>query len=256
MSKRSIIVPMHGGPVRRAAAAPAHLDYGGGPLLTSVQVQTIFWGSAWQQLDGLITYLNQFFDSILTSSLLDALSEYSVPGRTISHGQRIGSSTITSVQPNGGSAPASDAKIQQAIEGWLRSGSIPQANSNTLYFVYLPPNVSVVDPQGDVSCQTMCGYHWYIANTDPEVYYAVMPFPACSGCQGGLSTQDALTSISSHELCEAITDPHPPTGWYDNANGEIGDICAWQTGSVNGFTVQKEWSNAQGACVLAPSPQG
>jgi len=27
-------------------------------------------------------------------------------------------------------------------------------------------------------------------------------------------------------LCEAITDPIPGQGWYDDANGEIGDICA------------------------------
>jgi hypothetical protein len=40
---------------------------------------------------------------------------------------------------------------------------------------------------------------------------------------------DALTSTSSHELCEAITDPIPGQGWYDDANGEIGDICAWKS---------------------------
>jgi hypothetical protein len=69
---------------------------------------------------------------------------------------------------------------------------------------------------------------------------------------GGASELDSLTSIASHELCEAITDPHPWTGWNDDANGEIGDICAWQTGTINGFTVQKEWSNDQMACALAP----
>src|SRR5207302_9519594 len=34
-------------------------------------------------------------------------------------------------------------------------------------------------------------------------------------------------STTSHELCEAITDPVPGEGWYDDTNGEIGDICAW-----------------------------
>src|SRR6185312_10360249 len=46
------------------------------------------------------------------------------------------------------------------------------------------------------------------------------------GCAGGLALLDALTSTSSHELCEAITDPVPGDGWYDDQNGEIGDICA------------------------------
>jgi hypothetical protein len=43
------------------------------------------------------------------------------------------------------------------------------------------------------------------------------------------------------------------TGWNDSFNGEIDDICPWQTGPVNGFTVQKEWSNSPSACAVAPS---
>jgi hypothetical protein len=64
-----------------------------------------------------------------------------------------------------------------------------------------------------------------------------------------LTTVDALTSTASHELSEAITDPIPGQGWYDDANGEIGDICAWKTKKLNGYTVQMEWSNSAEACV-------
>ena len=59
----------------------------------------------------------------------------------------------------------------------------------------------------------------------------------------------ALTGTSSHELCEAITDPRPGESWYDDSNGEIGDICVGEAAQVAGFTVQKEWSNAKGSCV-------
>ena len=38
-------------------------------------------------------------------------------------------------------------------------------------------------------------------------------------------------------------------GWYDDANGEIGDICAWNFKQVSGFNVQLEWSNEQNRCV-------
>ena len=76
-----------------------------------------------------------------------------------------------------------------------------------------------------------------------------MPYPGCSGCAGGLALLDALTSTSSHELCEAITDPVPGQGWYDDQNGEIGDICAWQTRRLGDYTVQLERSNQQNACV-------
>jgi hypothetical protein len=77
---------------------------------------------------------------------------------------------------------------------------------------------------GAASCQAFCGYHSDISS---KTFYAVMPYPGCTGCTGELSAFDALTSTSSHELCEAITDPEPGLGWYDDTNGEIGDICAW-----------------------------
>jgi hypothetical protein len=66
---------------------------------------------------------------------------------------------------------------------------------------------------------------------------------------GGLTVLPALTSTSSHELCEAITDPIPGQGWYDDSNGEIGDICAWKTKQVGAYTVQLEWSNTAGNCI-------
>jgi len=62
---------------------------------------------------------------------------------------------------------------------------------------------------GSSSCTNFCGYH----NNIGQVYYAVMPFPGCSGCLGGLSVIDALTGTSSHELCEAITDPVQGKGY-------------------------------------------
>ena len=250
-------VPLHDVALAPPAASPKHLTYNNGHLLTSVRVYTIFWGAAWQQasLTPLITHINQFFDAILSSSLIDLLGEYSVAGQTIGHGSRIGTTTITNSEPGGGSLKVTDAQLQSAIQGWMASGTIPHATPNTLFFVYLPPNVTAVDPFGDQSCVQMCGYHWFIAGAQ-EVYYAIMPYPCPTGCVGALSVQDALTSTSSHELCEAITDPHPFTGWNDSVNGEIGDLCAWQTGTVNGFTVQKEWSNAQSACVLAPVATG
>lgn len=54
---------------------------------------------------------------------------------------------------------------------------------------------------------------------------------------------------SSHELCEAVTDLIPVQSWYDDANGEIGDICSWQTKQRGPWTVQLEWSNVQSRCV-------
>jgi hypothetical protein len=131
------------------------------------------------------------------------------------------------------------------LQHGIVAGRFPPSTANSLYFVFLPPGTQV-EHAGNKSCQAFCGYH---EATDENIFYAAMPFPGCAGCEGGLAIPDALTSISSHELCEAITDPIPGTGWYDDANGEIGDICAWKTKTLGGYLVQLEWSNSADACV-------
>jgi hypothetical protein len=245
--ERVCIVPLATPEVirRAAAAAPAaRLVYNNGPLLAQAQVFTLFWGVDWEQTSQspLIAQVNGFFDFVLTSSLMDELAEYSVPQYQIGHGKRIGTLTLTDTDVT---KSVDDSAIQRMIQQQLAAGKLPKSNANTLYFVFLPSGVTVTQG-GSASCQAFCGYHDAISN---EVFYAVMPFPDCSGCSSNLATFEALTSIASHELCEAITDPIPGQGWYDDANGEIGDICAWQTKKVGQYTVQKEWSNKVGSCV-------
>jgi len=240
------IVPLHRPEAQLVAPAAApQLLYRGGPLMGSVEVFSIFWGAGWQQppLAGILSQVNQFFDFVLTSSLMDQLSEYSAGGQTIGHGKRTGSITLASPAPG---VSVSDQAIQQLLQQEISSNSaFPQPSPNTLYFVFAPPGTSVMQ-SGASSCQQFCGYHDSIGS---QVFYAVMPFPDCTGCLGGLTQLDALTSTSSHELCEAITDPIPSQGWYDDANGEIGDICAWKTKKLGAFTVQLEWSNQAGKCI-------
>lgn len=237
------IVPLH--PAKAAAKTGApHLTYRNGPLLTAVEVLTIFWGQAWQQPANrnIADQMNAFFDYIVTSKLIDLLHEYSVAGRTIGHGKRIGTVNLTSSEPGNS---VEDAALQQFLTKEINSGTLPPATPNTLYFVFLPPGTQVVQG-GSASCKTFCGYH---DATPGGIFYAVMPYPGCPGCTGGLAPLDALTSTSSHELCEAITDPIPGLGWYDDSYGEIGDICAWKTRILDGHTIQLEWSNAADACV-------
>jgi hypothetical protein len=235
------IVPVHPEEEALAAPATAHLTYRGGALLNAVAVVTVFWGSWWQTQQSLIEQINAFFDAILQSPFMETFREYSFPGKTMEPGERTGTATITTSDPG----PAVSNPVIQAFLLTTIGAELPVATSDTLYMVYLPPGTSVSTGSGS-SCTTFCGYHDAI---DESIFYGVLPYPDCSGCLGGLRPFDALTQISSHELAEAITDPVPGTGWYDDANGEIGDICAWQTESIAGYTVQKEWSNVKGACV-------
>jgi hypothetical protein len=227
-----------------APAAPA-LTYRGGHLLAAVKVFTIYWGAAWQQQTNadLATKLNTFFQFILVSPLIDQLTEYNVDGQAIGHGSFIGTKTVTTADPP---QSVSDAAIQHFLQSLIMNDTaLPQPDANTLYFLYLPPSVVAVQGGGR-SCQAFCGYH---DNINGQLFYAVMPYPGCRGCTGDLDPFAALTTTSSHELCEAITDPIPGQGWYDDVHGEIGDICAWKTKQVGEYTVQLEWSNRNGTCV-------
>lgn len=234
-------------PLRLEAIAPVRaprLTYRGGPLLTSVQAFLLFWGDAWRQkpLTGLMQQLNDFFDFVVASPSIDQLDEYSVPGYSIGHGARTGSVVVT------GSPPSSldDSEVRQLVRHEIASDlAVAKPTASSLYFVFLPPGVTA-GMDGGASCVNFCGYHDAI---DGAIFYAVMPYPDCDGCLGGSALLDALTSTSSHELCEAVTDPAPGQGWYDDANGEIGDICAWQTRRLGNYAVQLEWSNQRGKCV-------
>jgi hypothetical protein len=241
------VVPLRGPKIGAAAApaAQAQLTYRNGPLIANVQVFVLYWGSAWGQSPGsdLVPQINQFFADILSSALIHQLAEYSVSAYQIGHGSLAGSANITSSDPG---SSVDDSAIQSMLQDQIANNSaLPQPGPNTLYFVFLPTG-STVTQGGSASCQAFCGYH---DNISGNIFYAVMPFPDCQGCTGSMDTFSALTVTSSHELCEAITDPIPGQGWYDDNNGEIGDICAWQTKTVGAYTVQQEWSNQAGACV-------
>src|SRR5713101_5893655 len=88
------IAPLHL-PGALAVTPAARLAYRNGPLIAAVEVFTIFWGSGWKKApqSGMIGQLNQFFDVILTSALIDQLAEYSVAKYSITHGKRSGTVT-------------------------------------------------------------------------------------------------------------------------------------------------------------------
>jgi hypothetical protein len=237
------IVPLMGLAGALRAVPSAKLTYRGGPLIGNAEVTTVFWGGWWLEAPqaDIVTRLNKFFDDILVSALMDQLAEYNVPGTAIGHGKRVATATADTAPPTS----VDDTGITSFLQGLIAAQSVPAANANSIYFVYLPSGVSVT-MGGQASCSAFCGYHDVIGG---KIAYAVEPYPDCTGCMGGLAAFDALTLTSSHELCEAVTDPVPGHGWYDDANGEIGDICAWQSKKIAAYTVQLEWSNKAGACL-------
>jgi hypothetical protein len=131
------IVPLHGDALAAPVAA-ASLTYRGGPLLPAVKVFTFFWGDVWLQepLAAMGRQINQFFDFVVTSPLVDQLAEYNVAGMTIGHGSRTGSVTLRTAPPSS----VADADIQSLIQQEISTDpAVPQPTANSLYFVFLPP---------------------------------------------------------------------------------------------------------------------
>jgi hypothetical protein len=240
-----------------AGAAPPSLTNHTGPVLGAVEVVPIYWGAAWANSTNakVAAQLDQYFDFILASSYIDLLSQYGTASTPIGHGRRVRSVRASSSEPGtvtSGGRQVTDAQIQTAVQGWVADGTVPATTANTLYFVYLPPGVVSVMSDGSQSCAAFCGYHNAVGN----VYYAVIPYATCNGCVFAGAFLDTLTEVSSHELAEAITDPALNAWWDPNTGNEIGDICNRQTMRLGGYLIQTEWSNSQGACVLAPSGGG
>ena len=190
------------------AAGPAavpHLTYRGGPLLTSVKVFTIFWGAAWTGAQA----------GLVTKSMRSLLCLDEPAHRPAERIQRSGSDDwpwIAHRLDDHRTPPArsvTDAALQTFLKNEIANNkTFPKPDTNTLYFLLVPPGVRIVQG-GSASCKAFCGYHNDIGGS---IFYAVMPYPGCAGCLGTLSSADALTSTSSHELCEAITDAVPGPG--------------------------------------------
>jgi hypothetical protein len=284
---------------RTAPVAGAHLTYWGGPVISNVQVIVVLWGThvvTTSPADGTAS-LGQFYTDITSSRYYDLLTEYTTAGivgndgvstsnQTITHGSSGGTVTITPSKCPGGSATACtllDSDIQTELTNQITAKNLPAPQSvggivNTYYAIYFPPNVSIqLDPKTS-SCVNggFCAYH-SDTNTG-TIPYGVMPDFSSGGCsqQGACGTGTTFqiaTTVSSHEMAEAITDADagtasvfgPPLGWYDHVPapgtdpGEIADICdppaAPQGGVLAGgnlYSVEFLFSNVQNDCVAGP----
>jgi hypothetical protein len=276
------------GPVGFAAPAGAHLSYFGGPVISNVQVVQVLYGTGSYnaQVAGTSSpSMGNFFGDLTgtNSGYINLLTQYNTPAsggtnQTIGNGTFAGLFQISPSAANNGST-IDDSNIQAELLAQINAGHLPAptldaaGNVNTIYMIYFPPGKTITQG-GSSSCVAggFCAYHGTTSSllNGKNVLYGVLPdMQAGSGCASGCGTSTTFgnyTSVTSHELTEAITDAYvgiattfaAPLAWYDMNNGEIGDICNGQQGSytANGttYTIQLEFSNAANNCVLPPPP--
>jgi len=280
------------GPIRpdplgpTAQTATAHLGYYGGPVVSNLQVVVVFWGSGVRSV--VTGGIAGFFQNITNSTYFDLLSEYAttVPAvgggagtnQSIGRGTYGGSFTIAPSICHTTPCTVTDPDVQAELLSQIKRAHLPtpaldaSGNVNTLYMIYFPPGVTI-QLGNSSSCVVFCAYHGTTGSTfnSKNLAYGVMPdFGPTTGCSSGCgagSEFQNITSVSSHEMAETVTDVDvglatafaPPLAWYDpNGNdkdggGEIGDICNGQQSAVTTpggtYTVQQIWSNQANACV-------
>jgi len=123
-----------------------------------VEVVPIYWGAAWATgtNSALATDLDRFFDFIVTSSNMDLLAEYSTAATTIGHGSRLASARVTNSEPGSATSTGrevTDAQIRTALQGFIAAQTVPATTSNTLYMIFLTPNVVCTQDDDSSSCK-------------------------------------------------------------------------------------------------------
>jgi hypothetical protein len=230
-----------------AAAAPApptgsgrFLDHHG-PVLRAVQLQLIYWGSAWTATGERSLSPEQIttgMRTVLAGPYLSGLAQY----RGIGAGLVRGSTVITASDPRDG---FTYNDVTSFLDAQLDAGFVPgpDRDNQTLYVVVMPTGIhsSKTGPAGE---------HNYYTRHHQRIHFV------WTADSAGLAS---ATRIMSHELVEAVTDPEgsailgvtgtcSPGGWC-----EIADICP-ATGVLDGVTVESYWSNLAGGCVVPMSP--
>ena len=244
-------------------AASHRLHYFGGSLLQHVEITPVQYGD-WSYGAGSPTpeitkpTLSSFFDTAVNSPYVDWLSEYNARGQAIGRGTVDAWTAITPAATNNGKS-VSNKKIRAELVNQINAGHLPAPTPNRLYVLFFHKGQKITYDNAD-SVNAFCAFHNALLTTingaKTPVYYAVMPYEANNlNCKQGTALQ-SLTEVTSHEIAEAITDPGAGVvsyGWpTKNQRYEIGDLCAWNPGVVNGFQVQTLWSNLAGGCIVTP----
>ena len=273
--------------------APPNLAYYGGQLIQDPHVVNVNWSShvaanIQSSMGQFYTDIlkNPFFDWLSEYESIGVNGQDGLAGsnQAIVRGGFV--KTVTLSPPGTcagtGACTVTDAQVQSELNAQITAGNLPVPTTDcdgfvdTIYMINFPPNVTIEQPSGDCasppcdSCTVFCGYHssFRYGASSEIVPYAILPDlstgPCATGCELLHSTNTYLqnaTTVASHELFEATTDTDVvdatsngrPLAWYDPNCGEIGDICAYQYGSVtvgaNTWTVQQMWSNAANDCV-------
>lgn len=219
----------------------------GGPLLANVHVELIFWGAGWNSNLAFANQLQSSVDRMVASPYLSSLSQYRPGLAGLGSGTLVGTVFVTNSSPN---AAFTNEDVDQMLKAQFTSGGLPQPSSDgqLLYMVIpqpgsdTPPAEGILGAHGaDSFCGARFHYGWTVNAGNPS------------------SRQlDSLTSVISHELVEAVSDPELGSGVViggeelaDNQLAGVGDISPQSYHyRLNGVLVQSYFSQVHHAYIV------
>jgi hypothetical protein len=225
---------------RPAAPGIRFLDFHGA-VLRAIEVHLVYWGIDWTGAHApTADRITAAVQTMLASSFMAGLHQY----RGIGRGTVRDATTVT--DPD---APIQfdDDEISDFLDARFSAGTLarPDAGNQNLYLVMTPFGTSSRE-------RDFAGEHNFYERSGHRVHFAWITYQR---------TLETATSLISHEVVEAATDPEGGAvlgvdrtcdrpGWC-----EISDVCS-RTGVVDGVVVQSYWSSADDACVVGDSPSG
>lgn len=235
------------------------LTFRGGKVLKKPNFVSIYLGKFWQSVKGkaMKAWNDQFAKALFKSRHMDIWAQYGAGKGTF-----VGSDVVA---PAKTPKTIDDDQIQYIVQKEIDAGRVPKEDGQTVYTVYLPPDTVLEAPGGGSSLDGIGGYHMSYNTADgKKVYYSAIVFAqGQNGIDFNGNPQDNISIASSHEWSEAVTDPdvnNGKLGWYNDTYGEIGDIPFTMGmplsdiyGRIDGYAVQKEWSNKDGKAELVPA---
>ncbi|MFZ0066371.1 MAG: DUF3892 domain-containing protein [Pseudolabrys sp.] len=256
-SRRAIGVgEVIGGALRRRFTGPGDstnsvVDNGGGLVLTDVPLRLIFWGREWGQAIPPVPSADVIADveKILAGPYLDAARQYGITNAYVD--------SIVTRDSDDPPNPFNNKDAGNLVAGLIDDGTFPEPDDDyraALYVVFLPQQVGLPGAQQVLQLPPdLGGLHSFSSyvDYDPPIDFDDDRFYWAWVFNDG--NRADISSLFSHELVEALTDPsgdtiqikpRDPTNW-----NEVGDVCR-STWVLNGVTVQSYWSKIDNACVV------
>jgi len=203
-----------------------HFIYDGSYWTTGTNfIEPQYYQNAWHNMLDLGTVLQRLSEYGIESGTLDPVDHYSEPKLDVNSGFNLISKQIT----------VDDSILVADINNNILAGTIPFPNDNTIYVIMLPPNVITTT----MVSNSWNGYHSHTAYGSNRYTFAIIQYN---------SNYDSVDEVISHELAESSTDPDNYTGYYA-VSQEIGDLCEAYTEEIDGYRVQKVFSESACQCL-------